>query len=252
MQIFRIILKWSVPFMLICLAACSTNKAELRKQEEAMRDLGYAHFREGNFTKALQILLEAEKLYPDDHRLQDYIGQVYQYKGKPELAIEHYKKAIDIRPDYAPAKNNLSFAYLSVGRWDDAIAISEELADGLLYATPHYALTTIGYAYYKKNEFVLSETYYLKALELEPNHPPALKGLGRTYVELRKGSKAVEALLKVVRLTPQDPEVHYQLGRAYMMVGANQKAKQVFRKVIELNPNSQLAKDARLALNHMK
>ena len=253
MGVSRIALRWFVLLMIIFLSACGgPNKADLRKREVAMRDLGYEYFRAGQHTKALQKLLEAEKLYPKDHILQNYLGQVYLAKREPELAITHFKKAIDIKPEYAVAKNNLGVAYLSEKRWDDAIAVFKELDGSLLYATPHYPLTNLGYAYYRKEEYQNAEKYYLKALDLDPTHPPALKGLGRTYVELGKGSKAVAALTKAARHYPQDAATYYELGRAYMMIGAYPNAKQAFRRVIELDPDSSLADDARLALKHIR
>lgn len=231
--------------MLLFLAACGPNKAELKRQEVAQRDLGGQFIRAGDYTKALIHLVEAEKLFADDPILQNYLGLAYNGKKKPELAIRHYKKALKLKPDYAPAKNNLGTAYLAEERWDDAIAVYKEVTGELLYATPHYPLSNLGYAYYRKKEYKLSEKYYLEALKLEPAHPPALWGLGKTYVAMGRGGEAVSALSNVVERYPEYSEGHYALAQAYMLLKNYRKAKSEYKKVIALDPGSPMGRDAK-------
>lgn len=230
--------------MLLFLAACGPNKAELKRQEVAQRDLGGQFLRAGDYTKALNHLVEAEKLFADDPILQNYLGLAYNGKNKQELAIQHYTKALKLKPDYAPAKNNLGAAYLAQEKWDDAIGVYKELTGDLLYATPHYPLSNLGYAYYRKKEYRLSEKYYVQALKLEPTHPPALWGLGQTYVAMGRGEEAISALSIVVDRYPEYTEGHYTLAQAYMLVKNYSKAKSEYKKVIALDPGSPMARDA--------
>ncbi len=115
---------------------------------------------------------------PEDPFLQNDLGLVYMAKNSLENAENHFKKAIDIKPDYAPAKNtNLGVVYLAQEKW--AIAVFKELTGDLLYATPHYPLTNLGWAYYNKQQYEI-EKYYREAIGYDANYSPALRGLGRT------------------------------------------------------------------------
>ena len=96
------------------LAACAGNKQLKKEQAEATRKLGEAYLRQGNYTAALSELRKAEKLYPQDHILQNDLGIAYRKKGKTDLAIKHFKKAIKLKPDFAPAINNLGTAYFDI------------------------------------------------------------------------------------------------------------------------------------------
>ena len=58
-------------------ASCGPGKEQLIRQEKAERELGKQYMLAGDFTSALRHLLEAEKLYSDDHILQNYIAQTY-------------------------------------------------------------------------------------------------------------------------------------------------------------------------------
>ena len=104
--------------------------------------------------------------------------------GEMDLAVKHFKKALEIKPDYAPAINNLGTAYIKKKEWDTAIRYFKEVSENLLYATPHFALSNLGWAYYNKKEYALAEKFYLKALEISPKFINALVGLGKTYTAM--------------------------------------------------------------------
>ena len=192
-------------FLVFFLASCAANLEVRKNQEEALRNLGEAYIREGDYTKALRKLLEAEKLYAEDPHLQYDLGLVYMAKEKPNKAIEHFKKAVEIKPDYTPAKNSLGVAYLAQKKWDDAIVCFKEITGDLLYATPHYPLSNLGFAYYNKKKYRLAEKYYQDALKIEPKFVIALRGLGLTYLKMGRISEAVTTLEKVIELAPGSP-----------------------------------------------
>ena len=197
---------WAASMSLLFFLVSCTANLELRKnQEEALRNFGEAYIREGAYTKALRKLLEAEKLYAEDPHLQYDLGLVYMAKEKPNKAIEHFKKAVEIKPDYTPAKNSLGVAYLAQKKWDDAIACFKEITGDLLYVTPHYPLSNLGWAYYNKKKYRLAEKYYQDALKIEPKFVIALHGLGKTYIAMGRISEAVATLEKVIELAPDSP-----------------------------------------------
>ena len=166
-------------FLIFGLASC-TN-IELKKQGEADRLVGEAYMGQNDYTAALNELLKAEKKYTNDPHLHNDLGLVYMAKDQLPLAIEHFKKAIDLKPDYAPARNNLGTAYLAIKNWDSAIICFKEVSRDLLYATPHYPLTNLGWAYYNKKEFALAEQFYREALKIDPNYSDCVTRI-RTYL----------------------------------------------------------------------
>ena len=216
------------------------------------RNLGEAYMVQGNYTLALKELLKAEKLYAEDPYLQNDLGLTYMAKVKLDLAIDHFKKAVKIKPDYAPAKNNLGTAYLAKEDWDTAIKYFKDIVDDLLYATPHYPLANLGWAYYNKKEYMLAEKFYLQALEIEPRFIIALRGLGRTYINMGKIPEAIKTLEKAVKNTPRFAELYFDLGRAYTLSGNDIKARTAFQKVMELTPDSDLALKAKKEMQKIK
>ena len=234
------------------LVSCGANLEVRKNQEEALRNLGEAYIREGDYTTALRKLLEAEKLYSKDPHLQYDLGLVYMAKERIDLAIHHFKKAVEIKPDYTPAKNSLGAVYLAQKRWDDAIACFKEITGDLLYATPYYPLSNLGWAYYNKKEYALAEKYYQDALKIEPRFVIALRGLGKTYIATGRISEAIAVLEKAVKNSPNSAELYLDLADAYRLSREYKKALEAYSKVVELAPDSSLAVDAQKEIKGLR
>ena len=239
-------------FLVFFLVSCAANLELRKRQEEALRNFGEAYIREGDYTKALRKLLEAEKLYSKDPHLQYDLGLVYMAKERNDLAIHHFKKAVEIKPDYTPAKNSLGTAYLAQKKWDDAIACFKEITGDLLYVTPHYPLSNLGWAYYNKKEYNLAEKYYKDALKIEPRFAIALSGLGKTYIATGRISEAIAVLEKAVKNSPGSAELYLDLADAYRLSREYKKALNAYKKVIELAPDSPLAVDAQKEIKGLR
>ena len=237
--------RWTVSLILILGGVSCTANLEMRKkQANASRNLGEAYYREGNYPEALGEFLKSETLYPGDPFLQNDLGLTYMAMKKMDLAVKHFKKAIEIKPDYAPAMNNLGTAYLDKKEWDNAIRCFKEVTENLLYATPHFPLSNMGWAYYNKKEYALAEKFYLKALEIDPKFINALAGLGKTYIAMGRGSDGVATLEKAVKDYPRIGQLYLELARAYTVSGEYKKALDAYEKAVEFSSDSALAREA--------
>ncbi len=228
----------------LCLVSCAADMAERREQSEAFRRLGERHLAERNLTGAFRELLKAETLYEQDHLLQNDLGLAYFAKGKLDLALVHFEKALAIKPDYAGAWNNMGTVYLKLEEWDKAIDSFNHALDHLLYATPHFALNNLGEAYRGKGDYERSIEFYKKALDAEPRFFRAHRGLGRIYMAMGDYDAAASSLQKAVDYAPGFAPAYYDLGRAYVGKYNREKAVSAFRKVVELVPDSPLAEAA--------
>ena len=247
--IFRIAITLSLIFAVAC--ASTTDDKQRKRRANALHNLGEAYLREGNLTLALQELLKAEKLNPNDPYLQNSIGLAYYGKGKYDEAIQHYKTALDLKGDYAPAMNNMGNAYSAQKRWDSAIEYFEQAIETSLYATPHFPMSNLGAVYYEQGDYRRSEQYYRDALKLQPNFVQALRGIARTYMAMGRVDDAIFKLEKAVRINPEVAVLFYELGTAYHSAGQGRDARAAYNQVIQLAPESAVADQARIALKKM-
>ena len=243
--------------LLISAALLISCNTEAKKQQvrlgEASRNLGEAHMASNNYTAALRELLKAESLNPDDPYLQNDLGLVYLNKERYDKAVGHFQKALEIDPGYAPARNNLGTAYIAREEWDLAIATFQEVAEDLLYATPHYPLANMGWAYYKTGDFEKAVEAYESALDIQPDFIVALRGIGKTYMAMGRVKDALEPLDKAIEVAPKAADLHFEIGMAYLRLRQTDKALDAFRKAKALAADDHMeeaaAQEIRMILN---
>ena len=221
-------------------------------QAEAARNLGEAYLREGNYTSALRELLKAEAMAPTDYFLQNDLGLVYYYKGQSDLAIGHFQKALEIKDDYGPARNNLGNAYAEKKEWDKAIEQYKIVTSDLLYATPQFPYSNLGMAYYHKKEYGLAEKYFLESLKIAPDFDRALYGLAQTYIATGRVQEAVEKLEKAVEINPGSAALLFELAKAYTLKRDYRRAYDAYLRIVQQNPDSPLADKALIEARRIK
>jgi type IV pilus assembly protein PilF len=227
----------------MAMAGCATTgiTPENRKKAQASRSLAEAYLSEGNDTAALRELLKAKELDPDDPITYNDLGLVYMAKDKLDLAVAQFEKSVQLRPDYSLAKNNLGAAYLIQKKWDKAIAVLSEVTGDMLYATPHYPLANLGWAYYNKGEYANAQKYLEKALSLSPDFFLAQLNLGKTYLALGKLNEARQILEKAAQKNPKNPALLLEMGRTYRLLGDYNSAVLALKGAMELSEDASLA-----------
>lgn len=97
----------------------------------------------------------------------------------------------------------------------------------------------------KFNYLKLSESAYLRAIELEPRYVRALYGLGILYVfELDQCDKAVPYLETALSVETKNTDIMFVLARAYYVQGEYDKAVELYDRVISTTRSDEKKKEA--------
>ncbi len=226
-------------FCLFALTSCVSSSAfNARNKEiaEATYREGQAYFAQERYSIALGKFLKAEKTIPDDRFLQYEIGYTYFLKNQYVLAEKHFKKALTLEPDFISATNALGVVYLEQKQWDHAITSFQICVDSLLYGTPHYALTNLGWAYLGKKNYNLAKNHFLKALKKVPHYSRALHGLTMASLATDSEYTAIARLEKALKAFPDSMIINYDLARIYEKLNKTIKAKKHWEKVLKTAP----------------
>jgi tetratricopeptide (TPR) repeat protein len=129
------------------------------------------------------------------------IGFCHGKLGNHVKAIETYKQAIRIDPDYASAYYNLGTSYNSLGLYKDAIGTCKQ------------------------------------AIRIDPDHVKAYINLGFAYAHLGLHEDAIEACKKAIRIDPTDAKPHFGLGYSYFLIGDKSSALDEYKILKELDIN---------------
>ncbi len=97
--------------------------------------------------------------------------------------------------------------------------------------------TEMGYIHERLGELKKAESFYKKALRLNPDFFPALNNLGNLYLKAGKKEKALGLLQRASTIQPDSYLVHYSLGLAYQSMGKLDKALSEYRVALSLNQN---------------
>jgi tetratricopeptide (TPR) repeat protein len=114
-------------FAMAALAAISAAAADLPTQaagatlQDTIRKAEVLAARQA-WDGAIAAYREAIAQSPNDPALRNRLGICYQHKGDAKAARTAYKKALDIRKDYAEAWNNLGTIDHARGKYKQAIA----------------------------------------------------------------------------------------------------------------------------------
>jgi tetratricopeptide (TPR) repeat protein len=131
-------------------------------------NLGNALTRTGRFSEARQEFEEALRIAPDfAGPVRNNLGILAAHEGDWPEAIHEFEASIEIDPANQNAMANLGSAYLSAGRFDEAIVT---LRRALLNAGANEAVLrrSLGIAYYETGLYEEGEAEITKALQQNP------------------------------------------------------------------------------------
>jgi tetratricopeptide (TPR) repeat protein len=92
---------------------------------------------------------------PENHELHYQLGNLYDRTGNRAKAIDHYHRAVIIRPDFSQALNNLAILYAVNGEYDKALSVLQRM-DSLQPHNPvvHYSIASVLARQNKVNESI--------------------------------------------------------------------------------------------------
>jgi Flp pilus assembly protein TadD len=152
--------------------------------------------------------------------------------------MDHYRKALEIQPNYAMAHNNLGSALAHQGRCDEAFTEYQkalELQPNLVLAHDN-----LGDLLATRGQYPEALVHYRKALEIQPGDPMVQRRLAWLratcpLASLRNGAEAMAIAERANRLCEgKRPEVLDALAAAYAEAGLFPEAQATARKALEL------------------
>jgi tetratricopeptide (TPR) repeat protein len=145
-------------------------------------------------------------------------------------AITQFKKALEIKPDYADACFNLGTVYLQQARMDEAIEQFQktlEIKPG--YAEAHYDL---GLVYLQEGRMEDASAQFQKTLEIKPDHAKAQNNLGAAFLQQGRMEEALAQFQKALAIRPDNVEIQNNL--AWLLATCPQASLRNGKQAVEL------------------
>ena len=154
--------------------------------------------------------------FPNNYYAHLLLGSAYRAKDEVGKAMESYKRAAEINPNFADPFVGLGAIYLESEQIEEAI------------------------------------NYFKKAIEINPEQIAAHLNLGLTYEVNGQIDEAIATYEKIVKINPNFADVYVNIGNLYLEKGDRDKAIKIYQKVIELDPKGELGLYAKEVIEQLK
>jgi tetratricopeptide (TPR) repeat protein len=244
-----IVLASGVALFGAALSGCGPSRAEIKErhdQADYHYQLAFGYLFDPNTAvrdveMALQESLKAIETDPDHPEAHFLYALILMGRERYLEAVEHYQRAITLKPDYYFAHANLAATYLAMERWDDAIKVLEPLVANAHFTTPGNGYNNLGWAWYQKGDRPQARKNYVRAIQLAPKLCPAYNNYALLLIDEDNLEKAKENLEEAIRRCPGYAEPHFHLGRIQMRDSQAPLAVRSFRKCLDLSGDTPLA-----------
>ena len=137
--------------------------------------------------------------------------------GRPKLAAEQARHALEIEPDMPMALSNLGVALYELKDYEEAATAQRKA----IAAKPDFAEahSNLGNALHALKRFDQAIAAYRRALKLKPNYADAWANLGTTLHHSGDFNEGMIALRHAIALAPNHANAHSGLGILLLMRG---------------------------------
>jgi Flp pilus assembly protein TadD len=176
----------------------SAKAAELKKVFEE----GVTASRASQHDLAIEKFNAALAISPACFDCQFNIGVALMAKKDEKGAEEAWKKALEMKPDYAEALNALSTLYNNQKRFDEAAAMSAKAATAGGGAGSADATFNQGIILWNQGKIAEAKVKFEETIKLNATHPEAHYQLGMAMLNEGKLAEAVTEFETYVKLAP--------------------------------------------------
>jgi protein O-GlcNAc transferase len=247
--------------------SCYTKATEYRPQSEVgFVMLGQLYSSQGNSDQAIKNLKRGLYLKPKDSELisllaaqfiengdfdgainyfkktplQDSnsctaLGKAFFAKGKHELALKYYRKALELSPQDAICHFNIGNTLMAT---DSLMAAIETYKQGLKIEPDNFnAINNMGNALTVSGDPNAGIISYKQALTIEPNNAGVLFNLGNALSEVGNANDAIISYKQALKIQPDFSKAYNNLGCVLMKQGDTEASVKNFKQAIRLDPD---------------
>jgi tetratricopeptide (TPR) repeat protein len=200
-----------------------------QKIMEAQSRIGH---RENDMAKRLleQVVAEDEEVL-DAHSM---LGQIAEEEHRPQDALRHYRRALELNPEHERSLFGLASAYAGLGRFDDALAGFRRIIE--LKGADARSSLAIADVYIALGRYDEAAVVLEQASAKGESSPYFLNKLGELRFEQGRDDEAIASFQRAIPPADDFPLPHFNLGVIYEKRGDVRAAAEHYERAIALEP----------------
>jgi len=212
--------------------------------------IGRALVRQGKTTEAVEYFRRALALRPDFVQALNEMGLLLANQQKVAEAEKYFERALRKDPNYSETFLNLGIVAQTQGKLDQAMVRYEEAARLEAEGPAAYFFQGINLAAQHRRDQAIES--FRQAVRLKSGFWQASYLLGVELAGQGKVAEAQEQFQSVIRLRPDYARAHLNLGVALAKQGKFEPALEEFNTTLRLNPDNKLASQHVATIQAMK
>jgi tetratricopeptide (TPR) repeat protein len=189
--------------------------------------LGLAYLKRREIASARRIYDHMVEQLGNRPQLRVLIGRAFRETGFLSEAIEEFKKAVALDPQFPRVHYYLGLTSLLKDGTDKLGEAKQQFKIELIaHPNEFFANYYLGIAATVERNWQVASQYLQKASDIQPDNPDPYFFLGQAYQGLEQNDKAIDALKKTIALNPnlkhndyQVTNAHYRLGQSLVKMG---------------------------------
>jgi tetratricopeptide (TPR) repeat protein len=225
---------------------------------DPLAGMGAATLSLGRVDEARALLAKALAAEPGNAMALNTLGHLELSQGNPAKALEHFRAALNTRPDYVDSRMTAAEILFERADYDAAAAEYFRLATQERRSVA--AWNGLGWARLRLDQYNDALQAFSEARRLNPSLPAAAYGLGITLAKQGRADKASQSLaeaiflnpdfaatpevLDLMRSRPEYGELFLEMGEAYARKLYPTAAAPYLEEYLHQNPNSRAGRRA--------
>lgn len=190
----------------------------------------------GDYADADKWFSEVTKDSPADADAWYLLGRTEYNESRFQQAVLSFEHALELRPRYIEAENNLGLSWRELGGMDKARVAFQAAVDWQgEHPTDPQPFLNLGTLFADQAKLEEAQAVLTRAAALAPDNPKIHDELAHVYEAQSNLPQAQSELEKAIALAPSASELHYKLGRVYRREGLRDQAQREFATCDKLN-----------------
>jgi|SRR6185436_13948127 len=226
----------SLLFLTSALLVASVASGQPAPDAELRFNQGLLHLREGRPELAVE---EFKKAIEGDKKNAYFLkglGLAYMQQKKYGDAIDTFNKALVLNPYYVDVRNDLGTALILIGKRDDGKKEFLQAFSDATNPSPEMAARNLGQAYFEEQNYAEALKWFQSSVKRNAKYPDAQLGLAESLVALGRLDEAAVQLEAASNNIPDDLNILVALGDAYFRAGRFTEARAKLEHVAKTDP----------------
>jgi Flp pilus assembly protein TadD len=232
---------------LALLGPAAPVRAQVSEAETSF-NVGLAHLREGRPEMAVEEFRKAIKKEPRNPYAHKGLGLAYARLNKFPEALAALRKALELNPYYVDVRNDLGSVLIVAGQRDEGKAEFLKAYNDATNPTPEVSARNLGQACLEERNYTDAANWFRTSLSRNRAYVESYLGLADAVEALARPEEALSVLEGGLKEVPGDPALLGRLGETLLRLGRLGEARARLEEAVRRDPAGEAGRRARSVL----